>query len=83
MVRLYVYTPSVRLFIVGAVHIAQALVPMAQAVGYDVVVIDPRAIFLESERWSCKRYPTFQRYLTTQMLDLTVVALSHNPTLMM
>ena len=25
-----VYTPSVRLFIVGAVHIAQALVPMAQ-----------------------------------------------------
>ena len=43
-----VYTPSIRLFIVGAVHIAQALVPMAQAVGYHVVVIDPRAIFLES-----------------------------------
>ena len=78
-----VYTPSIRLFIVGAVHIAQALVPMAQAVGYDVVVIDPRAIFLESERWSyVKRVSDFpEEYLTTQNVGPhdAVVALSHNP----
>ena len=49
-----VYTPSPRLFIIGAVHIAQALVPMAQTVGYEVVVIDPRGIFLESEVVLCK-----------------------------
>ena len=78
-----VYTPSPRLFIIGAVHIAQALVPMAQAVGYDVVVIDPRAIFLESERWSyVKRVSDFpEEYLTTQNVGShdAVVALSHNP----
>ena len=78
-----VYTPSIRLFIVGAVHIAQALVPMAQAVGYDVVVIDPRAIFLEAERWSyVKRVSDFpEEYLATQNIGVhdAVVALSHNP----
>lgn len=78
-----VYTPSPRLFIVGAVHIAQALVSMAQSVGYDVVVIDPRSIFLESERWSyVKRVSDFpEEYLATQRLGPhdAVVALSHNP----
>lgn len=79
-----VYIPSPRLFIVGAVHIAQALVSMAQSVGYDVVVIDPRSIFLESERWSyVKRVSDFpEEYLPTQHLGPhdAVVALSHNPT---
>ena len=78
-----VYTPSPRLFIIGAVHIAQALVPMAQSVGYDVVVIDPRSIFLESERWSyVKRVSDFpEEYLPTQHVGPhdAVVALSHNP----
>lgn len=79
-----VYTPSPRLFIIGAVHIAQALVPMAQGVGYEVIVIDPRSIFLESERWhSVKRVSDFpEEYLTAQQLGRqdAVVALSHNPT---
>lgn len=78
-----VYTPSPRLFIVGAVHIAQALVSMAQRVGYDVVVIDPRSIFLQSSRWShVKCVSDFpEEYLPTQNLGPhdAVVALSHNP----
>ena len=36
-----VHNPPLRLVIVGAVHIAQALVPMAQVAGFDAVVIDP------------------------------------------
>ena len=44
MVQQCSYQPLRRLFIVGAVHIAQALV-LAKQVGYQVVIIDPRSIF--------------------------------------
>lgn len=40
-----------RLFIIGAVRIAQALVPMATEAGFDVVIIDPRPIFSTEERF--------------------------------
>lgn len=40
-----VQLPSPQLVLVGAVHIAQALLPIAQAVGFRVVVIDPRPAF--------------------------------------
>ena len=45
------YVPSPRLLIVGAVHIAQALVPMAAMTGYDVAVIDPRRAFGSDARF--------------------------------
>lgn len=40
-----IHNPPLRLVIVGAVHIAQALVPMARLAGWDVTVIDPREAF--------------------------------------
>jgi xanthine dehydrogenase accessory factor len=43
-----VYAPPARMVIVGAVHIAQALAPMAQLAGFDVTVIDPREGFAKS-----------------------------------
>ena len=46
-----VHNPPLRLVIVGAVHIAQALVPMARVAGYDPVIIDPREIFGSSDRF--------------------------------
>ena len=46
-----VRNPPLRLIVVGAVHIAQALVPMARAVGYDPVIIDPRSAFASPERF--------------------------------
>lgn len=46
-----VHNPPLRLVVVGAVHIAQALVPMARIAGYDVAVIDPRAAFASPERF--------------------------------
>ncbi|MBH1998727.1 MAG: XdhC family protein [Sphingomonadaceae bacterium] len=45
------YDPPRRLFIVGAVQIAQSLVPLAQAIGIMPVVIDPRGRFLTDERF--------------------------------
>ena len=44
-------SPPPRLLIVGAVHIAQALVPMARVAGYDVQLIDPRAAFATPDRF--------------------------------
>lgn len=48
---LQVFAPPRRLALVGAVHIAQALIPMAVAAGYDVTVIDPRSAFATGERF--------------------------------
>ena len=46
-----VHNPPLRLAVVGAVHIAQTLVPMARATGFDPVVIDPRDSFASPERF--------------------------------
>ena len=46
-----VHNPPLRLIVVGAVHIAQALVPMARIAGYDPVVIDPRETFASEARF--------------------------------
>jgi xanthine dehydrogenase accessory factor len=45
------HTPAPRLMIVGAVHIAQALAPMAALAGYGVTVIDPRRAFATDSRF--------------------------------
>ena len=39
------YASAPRMVIVGAVHIAQALAPMAAMAGFEVIVIDPRRAF--------------------------------------
>ncbi|WP_176695416.1 XdhC family protein [Phaeobacter sp. B1627] len=46
-----VHNPPLRLIVVGAVHIAQALVPMARIAGYDPVLIEPRAAFGSADRF--------------------------------
>jgi xanthine dehydrogenase accessory factor len=48
---LHAYAPPVRLVIVGAVHIAQSLVPMAAPLGFDLIVIDPRRSFATEDRF--------------------------------
>ena len=50
-----IHNPPLRLAIVGAVHIAQALVPMARIAGYDPVIIDPRAAFGSAARFPGER----------------------------
>jgi xanthine dehydrogenase accessory factor len=46
-----VYAPTARLVIIGAVHISQALAPLARSLGYDVTVVDPRTAFASPERF--------------------------------
>ena len=48
---LNVYAPTVRLVIIGAVHISQALAPLARSLDYDVTVVDPRTAFASPERF--------------------------------
>lgn len=46
-----VHVPSVRLVMIGAVHISQALVPLARLVGHEPIVVDPRTAFASPERF--------------------------------
>ncbi|MEH6646533.1 XdhC family protein [Sulfitobacter sp.] len=46
-----IHNPPLRLVVVGAVHIAQALVPMARIAGFDPFVIDPREAFGSAARF--------------------------------
>ena len=48
---IHVHNPALRLVIIGAVHIAQAVAPMAKQAGYDITVIDPRGAFATDERF--------------------------------
>jgi xanthine dehydrogenase accessory factor len=46
-----VHNPKLRLVIIGAVLIAQSVIPVAEAAGYDVTVVDPRGAFATGARF--------------------------------
>lgn len=48
---LTVQVPPVRLVVIGAVHISQALAPMAKLAGFDMTIVDPRTAFATPERF--------------------------------
>jgi xanthine dehydrogenase accessory factor len=48
---LTVQVPPVRMIVVGAVHISQALAPMAHGLELDVTIVDPRTAFATPERF--------------------------------
>ena len=48
---LAVQVPPVRLVVIGAVHVSQALAPMARIAGLDVTIVDPRTAFATPERF--------------------------------
>ena len=48
---LNVHLPQPRLVVIGAVHISQALAPMARMAGYPVEIIDPRTAFATRRRF--------------------------------
>lgn len=74
--------PRVRLVLVGAVHIAQALAPMAARLGWDVCVVDPREAFATGERFPTTRleHAWPQRWLAENALDAdsALVTLTHD-----
>ncbi len=82
---LHVFIPPLRLFVVGAVHIAQALAPMAAMLGYSVTVIDPRRAFASLQRFTGLRVldDWSDEALAGEDLDArsAVVTLTHDPKL--
>jgi len=80
---LTVHVPPTRLVVIGAVHISQALAPIAALLGYDVTIVDPRTAFASPDRfpgvkvlaeWPDKALPPLgvDRYTA-------FVALTHDP----
>ena len=47
----HVFNPPLRLIVVGAVHIAQSLLPMAELAGYAVTLVDPRQAWASPDRF--------------------------------
>lgn len=52
---LTVQAPPVRVVMTGAVHISQAMVPMAEVLDLDVTIVDPRTAFATPERFPATR----------------------------
>lgn len=48
---LTVHLPAPRLVVIGAVHISQALAPMARVAGFDLTIVDPRTAFATADRF--------------------------------
>jgi xanthine dehydrogenase accessory factor len=78
-----VHAPTAKLLIIGAVHISQALAPMARALDYDVTVVDPRTAFASPERFP--DVPLIAEWPDVALPPLNVdhytafVALTHDP----
>jgi xanthine dehydrogenase accessory factor len=82
---LNVYVPPARLIIVGAVHIAQALAPMAAMLDFDVTVVDPRGAWATSQRFPGVKVVKDWADEAFQAMGLdsstAVVTLTHDPKL--
>lgn len=80
-----VHAPPLRMAIIGGVHIAQALAPMARLAGYDVTIIDPREAFAAAHRFPGERlvHDWPDAALSAHGLDggVAVVCLTHDPKL--
>ncbi|MFY0633107.1 MAG: XdhC family protein [Vannielia sp.] len=78
-----IHNPPLRMAVVGAVHIAQFLVPMARMAGYDPFLVDPREAFATPERFpgTTISHDWPDEALATWGLDArtAVVTLTHDP----
>lgn len=77
------HVPPPRIVAIGAVHISQALAPIAAIAGYDIAIVDPRTAFATPERFGGvalhAEWP--QDYLAKQPFDryTAVAAVTHDP----
>jgi xanthine dehydrogenase accessory factor len=80
---LTVQVPRARLVMIGAVHISQALAPIAKIAGFDASIIDPRTAFATPERFPdaplIAEWP--DEALATSPLDryTAICLLTHDP----
>lgn len=79
------YPRPARLFLIGAVHIAQILAPLASQVGFEPLVIDPRRAYATPGRFGTVALSTEWPDDALRQLDLAagdaVVTLAHDPKL--
>lgn len=79
------FNPPLRLVVVGAVHIAQALLPMARLAGFDPVLIDPRGAFGSAARFPGETilddWPDAAMAALAPDARTAVVTLTHDPKL--
>lgn len=84
-VFIQVFNPPLRLIVVGAVHISQALAPMASLAGYHVSVVDPRGAFATAERFPdvqlIDEWPDDALEALSPDRRTAVVTLTHDPKL--
>jgi xanthine dehydrogenase accessory factor len=77
------HLPAPRLVVIGAVHISQALAPMARIAGYPVEIIDPRTAFATEDRFpDTTLYAEWpEEVLGRRPLDsyTAVAAVTHDP----
>lgn len=77
------YNPPLRLLVVGAVHIAQALVQLARPLGLDPIVIDPRPALATEARFPDTRLIEDWPDTAFAALDpdrrSAIVVLTHDP----
>lgn len=80
---LNVHVPPARIVAIGAVHITQALAPIARISGYDIDIIDPRTAFATPERFEgfALHADWPQEVLAKMPLDrfTALVAVTHDP----
>ena len=77
------HNPPLRLMVIGAVHIAQALIPMARISGFDPVLIDPRGAFGSAARFPgeviVEDWPDAALAALAPDTRTAMVTLSHDP----
>jgi xanthine dehydrogenase accessory factor len=77
--------PAPRLILIGAVHIAQALVPLAAMSGFEVILVDPRRGFGNAERFPGTRmineWPDEALDKLQPDIRTAIVTLTHDPKL--
>ena len=80
-----IYNPPLRMVIVGAVHIAQALADMAATTGYAVTIVDPRPAFASEARFPGHDIVNDWPDVALESLEVdartAIVTLSHDPKL--
>ena len=82
---LHVFNPPRRMIVVGAVHIAQALAPMAALAGYAVTIVDPRGAWATQDRFPGvtldARWPDEALAALGPDRRTAIVTLTHDPKL--
>lgn len=80
-----IHNPPLRLIVVGAVHIAQALLSIARTCGYDPVLIDPRSAFGSAARFPgetiLEDWPDEALESLSPDARTAIVTLTHDPKL--